>query len=314
MSLFTYSVSALPKAKPIKWTQLVLRPLLSPAGFYEAVFYWLTGAAEQGNPSLHGLVGMTDANMLLLSPDSDTIITLTQLERERRREETRARSSNAVLYNSVSFKLFSEPQTVSRQLWDVGRSETCISGHCMYWVIGHVSRGWKRPAPDHLWRTPPAFIWTFLLQVLPTQTLCSSFFKLPVKQLNWSCFCVSLPPSTRLGLCVAWTRLRRPVAQVWQMCRNPSTPGGFALFLPITLDEALDPSCTSRPRDVTARLSYRGNKAAPHPATALVMTPHQSMETSFLTDDGRTMKLARLNHPRAALKAEGRSQPINTFK
>lgn len=42
----------------------------------------------EGNPSLHGLVGMTDANMLLLSPDSDTIITLTQLERERERDRT----------------------------------------------------------------------------------------------------------------------------------------------------------------------------------------------------------------------------------
>lgn len=68
-----------PEVQPIKWVQVFPRPLFSPAGFYEGIFHWLTGTAEQGNPSLHGLVGMTDANMLLLSPDTDTIIALTQL-------------------------------------------------------------------------------------------------------------------------------------------------------------------------------------------------------------------------------------------
>lgn len=49
-----------PEAEPIKLFQVVLRPPLSPVSFYEGIFHWLTGTAEQGNPSLHGLVGMTD--------------------------------------------------------------------------------------------------------------------------------------------------------------------------------------------------------------------------------------------------------------
>lgn len=88
--LCTYNVSASPKAKfKAKFSPLNAAELFS--GFYEGIFHWLTGTAEQGNPSLHGLVGMTDANMLLLSPDTDTIITLTQLERERGREGERER-------------------------------------------------------------------------------------------------------------------------------------------------------------------------------------------------------------------------------
>jgi len=98
MLLSAYIVSALPKAKcKVKFSPLNGSKLSSGlfSGFYEGIFHWLTGTAEQGNPSLHGLVGMTDANMLLLSPDTDTIITLTQLqkgkERERQRERERER-------------------------------------------------------------------------------------------------------------------------------------------------------------------------------------------------------------------------------
>lgn len=70
-----------PGAEPIKLFQVVLRPPLSPASFYESIFHWLTGTAEQGNPSLHGLVDwLTDANMPLLSPDTDTVVTLTPLK------------------------------------------------------------------------------------------------------------------------------------------------------------------------------------------------------------------------------------------
>lgn len=90
--LFSRNVSGLPEAEPASPVKLIQvcfffffsfpkACFISPAGFYEGIFHWLTGSAERGNPSLHGLVGMTDANMLLLTIDTDAIAALTHLHR-----------------------------------------------------------------------------------------------------------------------------------------------------------------------------------------------------------------------------------------
>lgn len=88
------------------------------AGFYEGIFHWLTGTAEQGNPSLHGLVGMTDANMLPLSPDTDTIITVTQLEMKWERD--RKKRTPAVTLNLTYF-------VTSLKLWIIGGGGSLVT-------------------------------------------------------------------------------------------------------------------------------------------------------------------------------------------
>lgn len=48
-------------------------PIGAFPGLLQGAFPWLTGTAEPGIPSLHGLVGMTDANMLPQSADADPV-------------------------------------------------------------------------------------------------------------------------------------------------------------------------------------------------------------------------------------------------
>jgi len=66
---------ALPKAKSLKLSPLNGSTFSSGLFSVQRDFMrvYSTGRAEQGNPSLHGRVGMTDANMLLLSPDTDPV-------------------------------------------------------------------------------------------------------------------------------------------------------------------------------------------------------------------------------------------------